>query len=212
MAYRSPFLRLAARLIPEQVQAQHPAARRQAGSERVPLLYKIASEGRQKRSARVRDKDLALEGDVYRRFGEKVKVDEETGCWEWIGAKNKTGYGVVTVDGKRTSAHRIAWVLWHNEPIPSGKHICHTCDNRACVNPAHLFTGSHKDNMQDMSQKLKKSRGKTRDPDKLPKTEILEIRAASNRGLSFWEIAQKHKVTPSEVHVIVERTDWPWMQ
>lgn len=153
-----------------------------------------------------------LEGNIYERFGSKVCVNEETGCWEWQGHLEAAGYGIIRVDGRPTKAHRLAWMLGNNKPIPEGKHVCHTCDNRSCVNPAHLFVGSHQDNMGDRAQKTKKRKGKTRELNTLRKAEILEIRAASNRGLSFLEIAQKYKITPSEVHVIVERDDWPWLQ
>lgn len=150
---------------------------------------------------------------AYEHLAKYVDIDEETGCWNWLGSTNtKDGYGQITIDGNKTLAHRAVWMLYHNKRIPKGCHICHTCDNRRCVNPEHLFLGTPKDNMQDLSKKLKQSRGKTRNPDRFKKDEILEIRAASNRGLSFWKIADEHNITPSQVHEIVIREDWPWLQ
>jgi hypothetical protein len=85
----------------------------------------------------------------------KYKV-ATSGCWEWTGGTNQYGYGLIalTVDGKRTSraAHRHQW-LRERGPIPPGRHVMHTCDNRLCINPAHLRLGSPKDNVRDMMAK-----------------------------------------------------------
>lgn len=70
------------------------------------------------------------------RFWQKV-VKHPSGCWEWIGARNPSGYGHLGVDGKTVYAHRFAYILLIG-PIPAGLEIDHLCRVRACVNPGHL--------------------------------------------------------------------------
>lgn len=86
-----------------------------------------------------------------KRFFEKV-VKTDT-CWNWTAAiRGKSGYGCMKYQGRVIDAHRISWML-HKGDIPKDKLVCHTCDNRKCVNPEHLFLGSYKDNMQDCISK-----------------------------------------------------------
>jgi hypothetical protein len=84
------------------------------------------------------------------RFFQKV-VKTET-CWFWSGAYNSRGYGSFSYNQKRISAHKYSYQSFVGE-IPDGMYVCHSCDNKKCVNPQHLWLGTPKDNTQDMIAK-----------------------------------------------------------
>ncbi len=81
-------------------------------------------------------------------FWQKVDVSKPNGCWPYTGFKKWDGYGWVRRGEKNIAAHRYAWILTHGEPA-EGLHVLHDCDNPPCCNPAHLFLGTHQDNMDD---------------------------------------------------------------
>ncbi len=81
-----------------------------------------------------------------------AKVQKQEGCWLWTAKRDGRGYGLFTRGRRRLLAHRVAYELERGEP-PGELNVCHHCDNPSCVNPAHLFLGTQKDNLQDMSRK-----------------------------------------------------------
>jgi len=124
----------------------------------------------------------------------------EVCCHLWTAAVDRDGYGRIKVDGKMEQAHRIAWELKNNGPVPDGKCVLHECDNPLCVNPDHLFDGTHADNMLDMVEKDRQPRGEQHGGHKLTEEDVRQTRRwydaggmtpkeiAKTLGVSYWTI------------------------
>jgi hypothetical protein len=82
----------------------------------------------------------------------KVEPCLIVGCWLWTDAPDEDGYGRLWVDGQTLKAHRVSWEV-HFGPIPAGAQVLHRCDTPPCINPQHLFLGSHAENMADREAK-----------------------------------------------------------
>ena len=88
--------------------------------------------------------------DGIHRFWRRVNKTDT--CWWWTGTVATHGYGTMSINSEPRLMHRFSYEL-HKGPVPEGLFVCHRCDNKRCVNPDHLFTGTHQDNMRDMVEK-----------------------------------------------------------
>lgn len=132
-------------------------------------------------------------------------------CWEWTGSLNSSGYGRFWLNGRITLAHRAAYFLFRGD-IPEGRNVCHSCDNRRCVNPAHLWLGSQSENLRDAVAK-----GRMRPPcvaperngnAKLGPNQVREIRAFRRAGAKLTELATRFGVSPATISGVANRTTW----
>jgi len=160
------------------------------------------------------DRDAAVE----ERFWAKVSRGDGDACWTWTAAVWGNGYGCFRMEGRPASAHRVSW-SFTNGAIPDGAHVLHRCDNRRCVNPAHLFLGTHADNMRDMAAKGRAtgwppsarariphgSRVKT---SKLTESDVAEIRELMKSGARGTDVARRYGVTHSVIYRIRNGRSW----
>lgn len=141
---------------------------------------------------------------IIKRFLSKIG-NGDNGCWSWKGTVNiKHKYAIFGISsGKPVRANRFSYELFKGE-IPKGLFVCHTCDNRQCVNPDHLFLGTNKENIVDMMLK-------GRHPNQKLRTEYIPIiRDAINAGFRQWEIAKYFGVTQSRIAMIKNGTSWAY--
>lgn len=147
-------------------------------------------------------------GDLS-RFWSRVRKTES--CWLWTGGPDTRGYGRVTLGGRVVLAHRASFKI-HNPGVNlSGKAVCHSCDNRLCVNPDHLFSGSSKDNLGDASRKgrMHLSRGDKNGNSKLSEAEVRAMLLESFEGVTTAELSAKYGISVTHVSRIISGKRWP---
>lgn len=136
----------------------------------------------------------------YTSFLQKVKHHNfnPDKCWQWMGASKGNGYGNVTVDGKQLTAHRRSHELFIGI-VPDGNDVCHTCDNRNCVNPDHLYSGTRKQNMKDCVDRGRADGGCRKH---LKECNIQEIKRRLSVGHSIRKIANQMDINYGTVSAI----------
>lgn len=113
---------------------------------------------------------------IQEKLQASIEVDEISKCWNWMKARNGDGYGYVWHEGKMERASRASFIAFVS-PIPEGKLVLHKCDNRACINPDHLFLGSHMDNAKDRDLKQRQAKGDTHPNAKLTSETVANYKA-----------------------------------
>jgi hypothetical protein len=143
-------------------------------------------------------------------------------CVEHIGTRTRKGYGMVTAEGRQWSAHRLAWTKAFG-PIPPGLFVCHHCDNPPCIEPSHLFLGTHQDNMADRNRKGRQAKGDRAGPRlrietrprgeahslaKLTADAVLRMREAHRAGVSFGALARQFGVDRTTAADDIKGATW----
>lgn len=146
---------------------------------------------------------------AHERFWSKVDRRGPDECWEWTAGKNPTGYGAFHPQKNSTiGAHRWALGEKIGRALRSDEFACHRCDNPPCVNPAHLFVGTHVQNMADMRGKGRSSRGARRPNARLDHATVRSIRELAARGVPSRDLASKHRVSESAICMIIRGQRW----
>lgn len=144
-------------------------------------------------------------------FSSQYLVDPKTGCWIWQRARGSHGYGMLSVSGRVVLAHRHSYETAKGA-IPGSLLVCHSCDNRRCVNPSHLWLGTDRDNLQDALRKGRGRRGVHRGEDnvcsKLTEQDVRQIRRRVDAGETQTGVAREFGVHKTTVQYLYARKTW----
>jgi len=138
--------------------------------------------------------------EAVERFEEKIEKTKT--CWIWKGIVVRN-YGV-TFYKKPQKAHRFSYMIYVGDLI-KGKLICHTCDNKLCVNPKHLYQGDEKDNSRDSVERNRLPQGERSHFSKLKEGQVKNILVSEEKGVT---LAKKYKVSEDTISRIRTRKAW----
>ncbi len=139
----------------------------------------------------------------------RIKV-MPSGCWEWQGTVLDRGYGQIRINYKRYPAHRISMHIYRNFDLSSDLFICHRCDNPPCVNPDHLFPGTHAENCKDSVAKGRwvNNQGSRHGMAKIDEDDVLLIRTLRELNWPNRSIGEVFEITQSCVSAITLNRSW----
>jgi hypothetical protein len=147
------------------------------------------------------------------KFERLIEFDPNGGCWLWSGTANREGRGRFCGGSREAKmiAPRFAYSAWRG-PIRAGLCVCHACDVPACVNPAHLFLGTHADNMADCARKGRAPGSPLKGSEKsnaiLTEQLVLDIRRRVSAGEGQKALAQEYGLAAGSLHHVVHGRSW----
>jgi hypothetical protein len=141
-------------------------------------------------------------------FWSRVIAGGRADCWLWTGGLHHQGYGRFKFKGKLRLAHRLSWEFTRGHIITT-THVLHRCDNPPCVNPNHLFLGSHLDNMRDMKSKNRHPHGERNGSSKITDKDVRRIRSLYKTELiSHEELGLIFNINKATVTRIISKESW----
>ncbi len=130
-------------------------------------------------------------------------------CWNWRGATHRGKYGsfYASRESDMVPVHRFSYVAFVGD-IPGGFSVCHHCDNRVCVNPYHLFAGTHAENLADAGRKGRLPHGENHRRAKMTDDTVRAARQARQNGATARDLALKYGVHQRTMESVLLRTSW----
>ncbi len=139
--------------------------------------------------------------DAFDRYAD---VGGPSDCWEWTGTITSDGYGRAQCAKEKWSAHRLSYHIFRG-PIPNGLFICHTCDNKKCVNPSHLYAGTAQDNSNDAVERGLQPRGIDMHNSVLTPKDVREIRCSEKSSRA---LAKQFSVSQATIMKVLTGRTW----
>lgn len=144
-----------------------------------------------------------------RRFWKKVGKKGTDECWPWLANKDKDGYGMFWLNGRNHGAHRVSFEF-HHRILKPGELACHTCDNPSCVNPSHLFAGTHLENHRDRDAKGRKAptTGEMNGQSRFTEADVIAIRVKRAAGARYCDLRREYGCGEFAIRGICTRKRW----
>jgi hypothetical protein len=150
-----------------------------------------------------------ISAKIQKRFF--AKVQKTSSCWLWTASCARRGYGSFSIAKRTVRAHRVSYLI-HYGQVPEGMFVCHTCDTPQCVNPSHLFLGSHQDNVDDMVRKGRSPKtrmiGECNGKAKLSADDVQGIRDMAANSIPQKVIAAHYGISQPHVSDICRMKTW----
>lgn len=155
------------------------------------------------------EEELKIQQKDIIRFYSKINIDYETGCWIWKCQQKDNGYGRFYFNGKYYTAHRFNYALTFGS-IPKELFGCHMCDQKSCVNPYHIWMGTHEQNMKDMVNKKRSAilLGDKNGRAKLTQEKVDDMRKLNKKGMNYTQLADFFNLGKSQVSRICRGISW----
>lgn len=142
------------------------------------------------------------------RFWSKVDRRGPDRCWEWQAARLHFGHGAFSLMGRQIHAHRFAMMVALAGDIPDGMFVLHNCDNPPCCNPAHLYVGTQRQNVEDRERRHRGAKGSACGMAKLTPSAVRDIRCSLAKGATAASLGRRYHVTKQSICNIAHRRTW----
>lgn len=144
---------------------------------------------------------------IQEKLEDKIAFEPTSGCWIWLGTVESRGnYGQINIGNVSKKPHRLSYLIHKGDP--TGFSVLHHCDTPLCVNPDHLYLGTHKDNINDMVRRNRQASGERCHKSKLDSLQVLVIKKCISEGMNIPQIAKYFSVAPNTIRSINKGITW----